>query len=208
MARRRKPCPPTCPGPEAHDRCGGHNRQGGPCRLHPVPGTEEPGVPGVCGRHGGKAPQVKAAADRRVAAAEAAAVVARLGLPRQVPAHQALIEEVWRTAGRVAWLDAVVTQHGDGGIFVSTAFGPKPSAWEDALRWERQHLAQVSVAAIRGGAIEAHVEIAKDMGQRVGAWLDAIVADLGLTAEQRRAAWVSGERHLHLVAGPADVAAG
>lgn len=159
-------------------------------------------MPGVCGRHGGKAPQVRAAAERRVAAAEAEAAVARLGLPRQVPAAQALLEEVWRTAGRVAWLEAKVNAMGEDAFFVSTMFGPQPNAWEGQLRLERQHLTRVCVDAIRGGAIEAQVEVAKDIGQRVGAWLDAITRDLGLDAEQRAQAWRAGERHLHLVAGP------
>ena len=46
--------------------CTGHNaRTGAPCKLPPIAGAD------VCVAHGGKAPQVKAAAARRVQEAEA-----------------------------------------------------------------------------------------------------------------------------------------
>lgn len=48
-------------------RCTAKNRQGGRCGLAAVPGAT------VCGRHGGRAPQVTAAAARRLATAQAAA---------------------------------------------------------------------------------------------------------------------------------------
>ena len=51
------------------DKCAGHNRRGLPCQKPPVPGAT------VCGLHGGKAPQVKAAAQRRVAEKAAAALL-------------------------------------------------------------------------------------------------------------------------------------
>lgn len=42
-------------------KCTATNRQGNPCRNYPAPGAT------VCRNHGGKAPRVKAAAERRVA---------------------------------------------------------------------------------------------------------------------------------------------
>jgi len=58
--------------------CKGTNRAGSPCGLRPIPGGT------VCAWHGGKAPQVKAAAERRLLAAQitadATAVLAHEGL--------------------------------------------------------------------------------------------------------------------------------
>lgn len=183
---------------QVHERCSGHVKRSDPprpCMRWPRKGER------ACRQCGGNAPAAKAAGVRARAEAAAVEAVARLGVSRQIPPQQALLEEVWRTAGRVAWLEAKVGDLGEAGFFVSTMFGPTPNAWEGQLRVERQHLARVSVDAIRGGAIETQVEIAKDIGQRVGVWLDAIVRDLGLDEEQRAAAWASGERNLRLVAG-------
>jgi len=48
-----------------HERCVGHNRAGKPCGKHPIRGGD------VCRTHGGAAGHVRAAATRRLAAAEA-----------------------------------------------------------------------------------------------------------------------------------------
>jgi hypothetical protein len=57
----------------AKAKCAGTNRAGGPCRLYPMLGTT------VCRSHGGAAPQVKAAAARRVVEAKALRAVQGLG---------------------------------------------------------------------------------------------------------------------------------
>lgn len=59
--------------------------------------------------HGGRAPQVVAAAQRRLDAAAAAEAVATFGLPREVDPLQALMEEVHRTTGYVAWLESLIS---------------------------------------------------------------------------------------------------
>lgn len=50
---------------QVHERCAGHNKTGKPCRKYPINGGT------VCMTHGGAAPQVRAAANRRLAAGEA-----------------------------------------------------------------------------------------------------------------------------------------
>jgi len=185
---------------QVHEWCSGHAKHSDPkrpCNARPKAGHK------ACRRHGGNTPQAAAKAERVLAAQAAEVEVARLGLDRRVPPGQALLEEVWRTAGRVAWLERKVAENGEDGLFVSTAFGPQQNAWDTLLTQERRHLVVASSAAIKGGAIEAQVEIARSLGERVGAWLDAVTADLGLTQEQRARAWEAGERHLHLVVGAA-----
>lgn len=56
--------------------------------------------------HGGASPTHIKAAQRR----DAERAVASLGLPREVEPHMALLEEVQRAAGHVAWLADVVRQ--------------------------------------------------------------------------------------------------
>ena len=82
--------------------CGAKNKKGEPCGLGPVPGATR------CGRHGGKAPQVKAAAERRLAEQKAKDImtnaVRTLGLPVDIDPGKALLDEIHWTAGHVAWL--------------------------------------------------------------------------------------------------------
>jgi hypothetical protein len=58
----------------------------------------------VCRVHGGRAPQVKAAAKRRLALGEAEKELARLGVPIEVDPAEAMLQMVWEAAGNVAVL--------------------------------------------------------------------------------------------------------
>lgn len=83
--------------------CGARKKQGpGTCRRPAGWGT--PYKTGRCKLHGGAT-----RTHRQKAAREAAAeAVATYGLPRELDPHEALLEEVYRTAGHVAWLGQVV----------------------------------------------------------------------------------------------------
>ena len=69
---------PRAPNPSksSKPRCKAQTSRGpgGPCRNYPIYGST------VCRAHGGGAPQVKAAADRRLAMNEALAELARRGI--------------------------------------------------------------------------------------------------------------------------------
>lgn len=84
----------------AAPRCGARKPAGGLCRQPAGLRTPHPGV-GRCFRHGGGSPGGIKNGQRLMAEA----AVATYGLPREVGPHQALLEEVWRTAGHVAWLE-------------------------------------------------------------------------------------------------------
>lgn len=85
-----------------HDSCGARKRNGDPCGASPIKGGKR------CVRHGGKAPQVLAAAARRLAEAEAKETMVKavrtLGLPIDIDPGKALLDEIHWTAGHVAWL--------------------------------------------------------------------------------------------------------
>jgi hypothetical protein len=84
--------------------CGARKRQGeGTCRRPAGWGTDHVGR-GRCKLHGGRTPGQRAK-DRKD---QAAAAVVTFGLPREVEPGQALLEEVHRSAGHVAWLGQLV----------------------------------------------------------------------------------------------------
>lgn len=91
-------------------RCGAkvniseRNPGGGYCEKAPLAGQRR------CGTHGGRAPQSKAAAARRQAAAEIEAAVLTLGSPIETTAEDALLTQLRTTAGHCAWLLARVQE--------------------------------------------------------------------------------------------------
>lgn len=79
-------------------------REGGYCIAFPVKGT------GRCTKHGGSAPQVLRARDRRDEEARLEAAVVTYGLPVKVDPIDALLNELWRTQGAVLWLGEQVRE--------------------------------------------------------------------------------------------------
>lgn len=77
-------------------------RTGKPCRAWAVRGAT------VCAAHGGRAPQVRAAAARRLALGEATAALAKLGRPIDVDPAEAMLEMVAEASGNVAVYRALV----------------------------------------------------------------------------------------------------
>lgn len=180
--------------------CGAKNKQAKPCGLSPVPGATR------CGRHGGKAPQVKAAAERRLAEQEAQKImtnaVRTLGLPIDIDPGKALLDEIHWTAGHVAWLRDKVqeledeelvwgkTQHEDGvgpqGIVDVTTEKAGASVWYELYMKERDHLAKVCSLALRAGIEERKVKLAESQGLLVADVIRRILGALGLTPEQQQ----------------------
>jgi hypothetical protein len=73
-------------------------RSGKQCRRMAMAGTT------VCAMHGGMAPQVKAAAARRLALGEAMGELHRMGVPIDVEPADAMLDMVREAAGNVAFL--------------------------------------------------------------------------------------------------------
>jgi len=86
-----------------HERCSAQTRGGEPCKKARGWGTGHVGF-GRCRLHGGLSPSgIKAAGVQ-----QARLAVRAYGLPREVDPHSALLEELHRTAGHVAWLGSQV----------------------------------------------------------------------------------------------------
>lgn len=198
---------------EPHVKCTGHRKaDGAPCGQPRMAGQL------VCRKHGGKAPQALAAAVRRVQEAEAKAAVVTLGLPVDISPSDALLDEVRWTSGHVQWLRGkvqelneqalvwgetkVVSKEGEA-FGTDTTHQAAASIWYDLYERERKHRVAVCAAALRAGVEERRVKLAEAQGEQVAGVIRAILADLGLSAEQQAAAPEVASRHLRLLAGGA-----
>ena len=168
------------------ERCGANTKRGAICGKPAGWGT--PYRHGRCKLHGGATPTHLRAAQRR----EAERAVASLGLPREVEAHTALLEEVHRAAGHVAWLAEVVGQLDKSQIVhgitrtVQAADGTRTvearatvNVWVRLYQEWHDRLVRVSKLAIDAGVAELQVRLAEKQAQQLAAVIRAILTDLG-----------------------------
>lgn len=160
----------------SHDRCGARKRNnGGTCGQAAGWGTDHPGI-GLCKLHGGATQAHRTAARTE----QARRAVLTYGLPREVDPAAALLEEVHRTAGHVAWLaqkirgldeDALTwgvaeESEKNASMFPGTdrKLKARPSVWLELYQRERRHLVAVSKAALDAGISERLVRLAEQQG--------------------------------------------
>jgi hypothetical protein len=151
---------------------------------------------GNCKFHGGSSPShgIKA---RREMAEEAAAT---FGLSIRVDPMRALVEELWRTAGHVAWLkEQIEGLPGADDLLYLTEQGLKPRAFLDVYHREREHLTKVARACLEVGIAERQVKLAEEQGALVAMAIRAILDDLQLSPEQAEAAPGIVRRHLSAI---------
>jgi hypothetical protein len=185
-------------------KCNGTNRRGEPCGRTPAPGHL------VCINHGARSPQAMAAANRRLQRAAAEVAVATYGLSIEIGPEAALLAEVQRTAGHVAWLsekvrdldeselvwgvaEQTVTTGGgggedgddEGGGSTQTKYKAAKSVWLQLYQDERAHLARVSRDAITAGATERLVSTFERIGAQMVSAFDRTIASSGLSPEQQ-----------------------
>lgn len=177
-------------------QCGGHVT-GRTCQKYAIEGGT------VCRSHGGNAPQVRAAAEARLAEQRAMAEVQRLGLPVEVDPVQALLEDLYEKAGLCAWLRVEVEalDGTDGSPILGRnrhqerVLHPVYVAWTHAM----EARANAAALCVKVGIAERQVAIAEKQGELIAQVIRAALADLGLTAEQQRAALAGAGRHLRLL---------
>lgn len=167
------------------------------CKRSPILGGA------VCSKHGASAPQVKAAAARRVAEAKATAQLEKatitLGLKVDTTPTEALLDEVQWTAGHVAWLRAKVQElDSEGGSELTwgtirektatdgheTVEAAQPSVWYQLYLKEREHLVRVCAEALRAGIQERQVKLAEQQGALIATAIQHILDALHLTPQQ------------------------
>lgn len=198
-------CPCGCGHERDPAKCAGHSkRTGKPCDTYPVPGST------VCRFHGaGRNTPAGKKARERLENQAAQAAVAAYGLPREVDPHTALLEELWHTAGHVAWLRDRVQGLDEDGMYGPVGGGEhaeprqEPHVWIRLYQEERKHLASVARDCIKAGIEERRVKLAEQQAQLIVQYTRALLADLGIDpgTEQAR---VAMRKHLTLVAGSAS----
>lgn len=184
---------------ESFPRCGAKKREsrgGGTCQLAAGHGTPHPGV-GTCKYHMGCTPAVVKSAMTKYARS----AVETYGLSREIDPRDALMEEVWRTAGAVDWIQRKIQElDPDALVWGVTEFkegtqddkvlsvrteSATLNAWVDLYQRERAHLVSVSKAAIGAGIEERKVRLAEQQGQMIGDAIRAILGDLNLDPTQQ-----------------------
>lgn len=134
------------------------------------------------------------------------------GGPIDVTPEEALLQEVRRTAGHVAWLGRLIAgmesedelwgyvgsagsqsdEKGSRDFYASI----EPVVWLRLYHQERAHLKSVAKAAIDAGIAERQVRLAEQQADLLAGALQAILNDLGLTEKQRKQAPGIVRRHL------------
>ena len=189
----------TCGQP--HKQCLAHNKLGGPCGRIPADGAD------VCPNHGGHAPQVRAAAERRVQEAAIRREVDRLGIAVETDPTEALLRELWETVGNVEFLRSLVQQlpvhpapdsiewedgkpqykHGEPGIYgrsyhvsgIPTG-DAKPHVLVAMYNDERKHLVDVAATAVRLGIEERRVNLEENRAVEVFRAVTVALTGMGL----------------------------
>lgn len=168
-------------------------------------GTNHLGT-GGCKFHAGNAPSSVAAAQAEVARK----AVQTLGVPVDVGPADALLQEVQRTAGHVAWLAHVIAglerdelvwglaeeviepdiTSKDGDTIIAQVTGKMKadfSVWYKMYAQERRHLANVCKLALDAGVNERIVSMYEQVGDTFVTMIENVLNAIGLTDEQRRA---------------------
>lgn len=182
--------------------CGAKTTGGrGPCRRVAGYGTPHLGY-GRCKHHGGCTPAGIVSAERQAVQDR----ILTYGGPIDVEPATALLQEVHRTAGHVAYLGGIVHELeqaqlagpvgsdgvNDQGIVMHPAY--KPSVWVEMYQSERSHLARVCKMALDAGVAERQVRVAEQQGELFAGAIRAILTDLGVMNHPEAPAVV--RRHL------------
>lgn len=184
----------------AHATCGAKTRSGKPCQSPPMAGQKR------CRMHGGSSPNALAAAERRLAALDAARQVQAWGGRVDVTPAEALLELVQSKAAEVAywnWLVDQLDQTERAGLLIAETqqgVGPQgpvdtdtrkatPHVYVVLLHKAQDQLAAYSAAALRAGVDQAMVNLATMQAQ----WLVPFAVAL---IEQARADATADPRDL------------
>lgn len=183
-------------------KCGAKTRSGGTCGKPAGWGTESRF--GRCRLHGGATPSGKKNAEKQ----QAEAAVEFYGLPREIDPHSALVEELHRTAGHVAFLGTAIREGEIKAEQTPTgkrrkvpfdgAFGG-PSLYVALYQQERKHFTEIAKTCIAVGIEERRVQLAEQQGELIASLIRAILTDCGLKPDDPE---VRGVVRRHLSAVP------
>lgn len=154
----------------------------------------------VCGTHGGRAPQSRAAAALRIEREKAEAAVRRLNVSVDVDPQTALLDELHRAVGleQVLRYEADVQLGQADATIEQVTSGPLYATW----RRQAEYVARVASECLRCGIAERQVRLAEQQGALIADLLRKVFDDpeLGLSGEQREVLRRVAGRHLRAVA--------
>lgn len=140
----------------------------------------------VCSKHGGSAPQVKAAAARRVEQAKASAATARLGLRVEGDPIAHMLDVIAYQAGMVAYWRSVVEAIDDDSLTwgatkvndgpTGTTEEAKPHIAYSLLDEAQSKLVRYCAEAMKAGIAERQVRLAEQQGSLMSALQRAVLA--------------------------------
>jgi hypothetical protein len=154
----------------------------------------------VCWWHGGATPDSKLKEARRRAEAMGRELMVTYGTPIETDPADALLQEVYRTAGHIAWLSERITQTGETELAESWVMFTRVSGvsgssaremqelmqqqglsgvWLELYMKERDRLIRVSQVAVAAGIEERRVKLAESMAAQMGAAMVGLVTDFG-----------------------------
>jgi hypothetical protein len=158
------------------NQCGAKKATGsGVCTLNKGYGTVHPGS-GRCKWHGGNT-----ATGRTAAAKEAGQNLVKYVDPIGIEPTEALLQELARTAGHVAYLDQQIA-----GWKLNTAeeIPPHQEQWMRVHMVERAHMTKVAKTALDAGVAERQIRLAEQQGMVLASAIEDILNRLALTPAQ------------------------
>lgn len=128
---------------------------------------------------------------------EAREIVNTLNVPVPIDPMDALLDELARTNGMIAWLGSKVAslqEERETGLGGSEMVGPvggasggipewKPSVWIAMWEDERSHLARVAKLCLDAGIDEKRVRLAEQHGQLLASVVTSVLTKLGIDLE-------------------------
>jgi hypothetical protein len=166
-------------------------------------GTDHLGV-GRCKLHGGCVPHHRKQAMKLFAKLG----VKEFGLPVNVDPHTALLEELHRTAGIVAFYEARIRELEEGQLHGPVGGGAlsipreEPHVWIRLHQEERSHLVNVAAVCIKSGIEERRIKIAEQQGQLLAGVIRGVLEQLKVDTASAQVRAVIRE-HLTTIEGNA-----
>lgn len=145
------------------------------CHLSKGWGTPHPGM-GRCKWHGGNTQT-----GRMAAAKEGGMRILKYTDPIELDPTTALLQELYRTAGHVQYLDQ---QIGEYELKTDEEIPDHQRQWMTVHMVERQHMAKVAKLALDAGIAEREIQLAEQQGMILASAIEAILEALELTPSQ------------------------
>jgi len=163
--------------PDKH--CNGRKTDGSGnlCRMPAGYRTSHSGF-GRCIHHGGKTEAGTKAAVKQMHREGSFG-----GAELDIDPIEALLGEVRRTAGHVAWLqERISLWHMD----TDDEMPAVQATWLQVYQYERMHLARTAKIAIDAGVAQRQVALAESQGQLLAQAINQILTGLNLTSDQKQ----------------------